>query len=106
MVMRVIGDLVGNAIKFTPESGRVSVRVMATGAGTRVEVQDTGPGIAPEYHARILEKFGQLEEDGQRKKLSTGLGLTFCKMAVGAHGRRIGVESTVGEGSTFWFELP
>jgi len=71
-----------------------------------IAVTDTGPGIPPEYHGKIFEKFGQVEARSHGQKHSTGLGLTFCKLAVEAHGGRIGVESAVGQGSTFWFVLP
>ena len=70
----------------------------------RVAVTDTGRGIAPEYHQKIFEKFGQAEL--HHKRLGTGLGLAFCKLAVEAHGGQIGVESEPGRGSTFWFTLP
>ena len=63
-------------------------------------------GVPVEYQARIFEKFGQVEARANRQKHSTGLGLTFCKLAVEAHGGSIGVESEVGKGSTFWFVLP
>ena len=70
----------------------------------RVTVTDVGPGIAPEYHQKIFEKFGQVEDRNNR--VGTGLGLAFCKLAVEAHGGRIGVDSEVGKGSTFWLVLP
>jgi signal transduction histidine kinase len=73
-------------------------------SGARVTVADRGPGIAPEMHARIFEKFGQAQPSATRS--GSGLGLTFCKLAVEAHSGRIGVESEVGKGATFWFELP
>jgi signal transduction histidine kinase len=79
------------------------VRVGRKRGGACIEVVDTGRGIPAEYHAKIFEKFGQLE-DGQH--IGTGLGLTFCKLALEAHGGGIGVESVVGEGSTFWCVLP
>ena len=63
-----------------------------------------GPGIAPEFHLRIFEKFGQVEAPNNRTGM--GPGLTFCKLAAEAHGGRIGVESDVGHGSTFWFTRP
>jgi signal transduction histidine kinase len=105
VIQRVVTNLVSNAVKFTPAGGEVTVRVQPAGEGVRLEVQDTGPGIAPEYHEKIFQKFGQVEERSQGRLPSTGLGLTFCKLAVEAHGGRIGVESSPGEGSTFWVEL-
>ena len=106
VIRRVIANLVANAIKFTPEGGEVQVRVAADGDGVQVAVTDTGPGIPAEYHEKIFEKFGQVETAGRRLHRSTGLGLTFCKLAVEAHGGGIGVDSVVGKGSTFWFTLP
>lgn len=104
IVRRVLANLVGNAIKFTPAEGLVRVLVRADGAVARIEVSDDGPGIAPEQHAAIFEKFGQVR--GDKTHLGTGLGLTFCKMAVEAHGGRIGLESERGKGTTFWLTLP
>jgi two-component system sensor histidine kinase/response regulator len=104
LLRRVLQNLLSNALKYTPESGTVRIVVTPTPSEVRVEVVDAGPGIAPEYHQRIFEKFGQVEDCLNR--LGTGLGLTFCKLAVEAHGGRIGVESEVGKGSTFWFTLP
>ena len=72
----------------------------------RVSVSDTGPGIPSEFHEKIFEKFGQVEAALHGAKHSSGLGLTFCKFAVEAHGGTIGVESAVGQGSTFWFVVP
>ncbi len=106
LVARIVANLVGNAIKFTPEGGRIAVSVEQDGAGAKLKVTDTGNGIPPEYHQKIFEKFGQVEARQQRKMYSTGLGLTFCRLAVEAHGGTIGVESDVGKGSTFWFTLP
>lgn len=102
VMIRVVSNLLANAIKFTPKAGTVTVRVGHRRGGACIEVVDTGRGIPAEYHARIFEKFGQIE-DG--KHLGTGLGLTFCKLALEAHGGDIGVESTVGKGSTFWCVL-
>jgi len=104
LIRRVLQNLLGNALKYTPEGGDVHIVVTPSDNEIRVAVTDTGPGIAPEEHQRIFEKFGQVENRDHR--LGTGLGLTFCKMAVEAHGGRIGVESEVGKGSTFWFTLP
>jgi two-component system sensor histidine kinase/response regulator len=106
LVMRIIANLVGNAIKFTPEGRTVTVSVERNVAGTRICVTDEGSGIPREYHEKIFEKFGQVEARQQGKMHSTGLGLTFCKLAVEAHGGKIGVESEIEKGSTFWFTLP
>ncbi len=106
VIRRVIANLVGNAVKFTPAQGVVRVAALADGAQVRVTVADTGPGIPPEYHEKIFQKFGQVDARKAGKMASTGLGLTFCKLAIEAHGGRIGLESAVGKGSTFWFVLP
>lgn len=104
VIRRVLTNLVGNALKFTPEGGHVRVAVSGDAGEARVEVVDHGPGIAPEYHGMIFEKFGQVRD--RKARLGTGLGLAFCKLAVEAHGGQIGVRSEVGRGSTFWVTLP
>jgi signal transduction histidine kinase len=104
LIRRVIQNLLSNAFSYTPADGNVSLAVSASASEIRIAVTDAGPGIAPEYHQRIFEKFGQVE--GRSNRVGTGLGLTFCKLAVEAHGGRIGVDSEVGKGSTFWFTLP
>jgi len=106
MIQRVIANLVGNAIKFTPREGKIGITVKREGDQAQVAVTDTGPGISPEYQEKIFEKFGQVEAAQVGQNRSTGLGLTFCKLAVEAHGGKIMVESRVGEGSTFRFWLP
>ena len=106
VMQRVIANLVGNALKFTPEEGEVSFAVTSGDGRVRCSVRDTGPGIVREHHQKIFEKYGQVEVRQAGQKVSTGLGLAFCKLAVEAHGGDIGVESEVGSGSTFWFELP
>jgi signal transduction histidine kinase len=104
LLRRVLQNLIGNAIKYTPFGGNVRVLITPFAGEVRIDVIDAGPGIAREHHQRIFEKFGQVA-DG-RNRQGTGLGLTFCQMAVEAHGGRIGVESEVGKGSTFWLVLP
>jgi signal transduction histidine kinase len=106
LIRRVIANLVANAMKFTPAHGQILVRVTADASGQNVSIADTGPGIPQEYHEKIFEKFGQAEASRAGAQRSSGLGLTFCKLAVEAHGGRIGVESVIGKGSTFWFTLP
>ena len=106
VIRRVVTNLVGNAVKFTPRGGQVRVEVVTGSSGPEVRVRDTGPGIPPELHERIFEKFGQANGNGKPRVRSSGLGLAYCKLAVEAHGGRIGVVSATGEGSTFWFSLP
>jgi signal transduction histidine kinase len=105
IMVRVVANLVANALKFTPAEARVTVRTSRRRGGATVEVIDRGPGIPPEYRERIFQKFGQVDAPQGRKPLSTGLGLAFCRLALDAHGGDIGVDSVVGEGSTFWFVL-
>lgn len=106
LIRRVIANLLGNAVKFTAPDGQVRVQVKSAKAGAEVRVQDDGPGIPADLQAHIFEKFGQALSKGGRAGRSSGLGLTFCKLAVEAHGGWIGVESEVGKGSTFRFTLP
>jgi signal transduction histidine kinase len=106
LIRRVIANLVGNALKFSPRGGEVRVLVAGGSAGTEIRVSDMGDGIPPEFHQRIFEKFGQVKGAGAPSARSSGLGLAFCKLAVEAHGGTIGVESLVGQGSTFVVRLP
>jgi signal transduction histidine kinase len=101
---RVLGNLLQNALKFTRDDGRIRITVGRKDSMARLEVTDTGPGIPAEYHGKIFEKFGQVVRDVRRH--SSGLGLTFCKLAVEAQRGQIGIESEPGKGSTFWFTLP
>jgi signal transduction histidine kinase len=105
-IVRVVQNLVSNALKLTPPGGEVKVALHGNEESLRIEVSDHGPGIAAEHHPKIFEKFGQLDTNVRQSIASSGLGLYFCKLAVEAHGGRIGVDSQVGQGSTFWLELP
>ena len=104
LLRRVLQNLLSNALKYTPADGEVRVIVTPLSSEIRIAITDTGPGIAPENQEQIFEKFGQVA-DGKNRQ-GTGLGLTFCKLAVEAHGGHIGVESKLGAGSTFWLTLP
>ena len=108
LVTRVLINLLGNALKFTPTSGQITVGAARDSDPkmVRFRVTDTGEGIPPEDIEKVFDKFGQVETRKAGRKQSTGLGLTFCKLAVEAHGGRIWVESSLGEGSTFFFTLP
>lgn len=115
LIDRVIGNLVGNALKFTPEQGRVTVRTAPCGepppehcrsGWVLLAVQDTGEGIPAQFHEKIFEKFGQVESRSAGIEMSTGLGLTLCRHVVEAHGGNIWVESEAGKGATFYVALP
>jgi len=106
VICRVMANLVANAISFTPPKGRIELDIRREGAAVVVSVTDTGPGVAPEHRERIFEKFAQVERKVDPRARSSGLGLTFCKLAVEAHGGRIGLDSPGRSGTTFWFTLP
>jgi signal transduction histidine kinase len=99
---QVFANLVGNALKFTPSGGRVSVRGWSAPPFVRFAVEDNGPGIAPEDQARVFDRFWH----ANRKEAGTGLGLCIAKSIVEAHHGEIGFESTVDVGSRFEFSLP
>jgi PAS domain S-box-containing protein len=108
LLRRALLNLLGNALKFTPRGGIVTVSA-AFDAGERAvvfAVGDTGEGIPAHQVRRIFDKFGQVEARKAGRRMSTGLGLTFCKLAVEAHGGRIWVESKLGKGSRFLFTIP
>ncbi|MBV9470633.1 MAG: response regulator [Abitibacteriaceae bacterium] len=107
-LLRTLVNLLSNAVKFTPETGSITIAVRLADNRDEVvfTVHDTGEGIPAEAFERIFEKFGQVETRQAGRKMSTGLGLTFCKMVVEAHQGRIWVESELGRGSTFSFTIP
>lgn len=99
-------NLIGNAIKYTPPGGSVTVDVSTEGNVLRVRVSDSGIGIAPEAHERIFEKFYRVTDPAVQAEEGTGLGLAIARDIVRIHGGTIRVESAVGRGSTFSVELP
>lgn len=104
---RIFQNLVANAIKFAGTSGSIEIRIGAEpDSGPWFEVADNGPGIPPEFHERVFEKFGQVNSRLAGHKFSTGLGLTFCRMAAEAQGGSIRLSSQVGVGTTFRVALP
>lgn len=114
LISRVITNLVSNSVKHTPRGSTISVNVTPAAAvvgapaetSVVIAIADNGEGIPKEFHEKIFEKFGTVEtRAGGAPKLSTGLGLTFCKMAVEAHGGRLWLESEQGKGATFFVAL-
>ncbi len=98
-------NLMENASKFTPVEGRIEVGAETNGTYVKYSIRDNGPGIAEADRERIFEKFTRLR-GGMERASGLGVGLAFCKLAVLGHGGQIGLESEVGEGTTFWLTLP
>jgi signal transduction histidine kinase/CheY-like chemotaxis protein len=104
---QILYNYLSNAIKFTPEEGRIAVRALPEDADYfRLEVQDTGIGIEPENLAKLFVEFQQLESATIKRHQGTGLGLALTRKIVEAQGGRVGVESSPGQGSTFSAILP
>jgi signal transduction histidine kinase len=106
-VTQVLINLLGNALKFTPAHGHITVTITRDGAAwVQVAVADTGPGIAAEEAAKIFDQFYQVAQVGTQRPPGTGLGLAISKTLVEMQRGRLWVESVVGRGSTFYFTLP
>ena len=103
-VARVVGNLLHNAIKFTPDGGIISISAEAVDDDVQVCVADSGPGVPRDEQARIFERF--YKQDRARTRGGTGLGLAIARHIVEGHGGRIWVESSPGEGARFFFTLP
>lgn len=99
-------NLIGNAVKYTPSGGSVSIDAQGEGSLVRVRITDTGIGIPPEFHERIFEKFFRVEDPRVDAEEGTGLGLAITREIVRLHGGFIRVESDAGVGTTFSVELP
>ena len=102
-IEQVISNFLGNAIKFTPDKGRVLLRAEEQGAQILVAVEDTGPGLPPGQLEHVFERFWQVRETA---KQGTGLGLAIAKAVIDGHQGRIWAESEVGRGSKFFFSIP
>ncbi len=105
-LQQVLANLISNAVKFSPPGGSVSLGSECRGAWVRIWVRDQGPGIAPEFHTRIFQKFSQADSSDSRQKDGTGLGLAISKELIEHMHGRIGFDSEPGEGACFWCELP
>ena len=100
---QVLGNLVGNAIKFTPKHGSILLRGEEVDGEVRIQVADTGPGIAADQLPHV---FGQFWQASRTDRRGIGLGLAIAKGIVESHDGRIWVESVLGQGSSFFFTLP
>ncbi len=105
-LVQVVVNLLSNAIKFSPRGGTISIKYQTTGNSIKVRVSDQGPGIPASRISAIFDRFEQIAPTDHSVKGGRGLGLAIAKSIVEAHGGTIGVESTEGAGSTFWFEFP
>jgi signal transduction histidine kinase len=103
---RVLDNLLGNALKFTPEGGRVSVTAAHSAAHVVWEISDTGIGIPPDQLAKIFQRFYQVDGSSKRRFGGVGLGLALVKEIVEAHDGTVEVISAVGQGTTFRISLP
>lgn len=99
-VLQVLGNLVGNALQFTPEGGRITLRTEVQGRVVSFTVEDTGPGIKPEHLPHVFEQYWKADSKG------TGLGLYLASSIVRAHGGELRVRSEEGRGSSFFFTIP
>ena len=106
LIRRVVANLVGNAVDFSPDGKPVRVLIARDNGDIEVRVSDEGLAVPAALRERIFQARGQVDAVRARARHSTGMGLTFCRLAVEAHGGRIGVDSEEGRGSTFWFRLP
>ena len=109
-ITHIVGNLLGNAIEFTPSGGRVWLRASRAhnerADAIVVEVGDSGVGIAPEHHDLIFREFAQVDSTPSRPHHGTGLGLTIARKLVELHGGRIWLESELGKGSRFFVTVP
>lgn len=102
-ILQLLSNLLGNAIKFTPDGGEVTIHARATDGHVHFAVRDSGPGIAPDHLPHLFDRYWQAHET---QSLGTGLGLFIAKGIAEAHGGRMWVESELGDGATFHFTLP
>ena len=104
-IFQVIYNLINNAINYTGKNKNVWVRQKVIGEKVRIEVTDSGEGIAPEALPYVWERYYKVDKTHKRAVMGTGLGLSIVKNILELHNADYGVESEVGQGSTFWFEL-
>jgi signal transduction histidine kinase len=105
-IAQVVANLLDNAIFHTPEGGSVVVSAQNSNTMLTIAVSETGPGISPQDMSLVFERFYRVDPSRTRSTGGTGLGLTIAKQLIEAHGGSIGVESSVNQGSRFYFNLP
>ena len=105
-MVRLFANILSNGIKYTPQHGTITIQATIRHDTILTGITDTGQGIPSEYLSTIFDRFAQVDRKRQGKAASVGLGLYFCKLVVEAHGGKIWAESTVGQGSTFYFTIP
>ncbi len=105
-VHQIIINMIGNAVKYTPKEGKVWVEASIAGDKVKISVSDTGVGIPPNKLEKLFERFERGEDAYSKSQEGTGIGLNLTRRLVELNGGRIGVESTVGKGSTFWILMP
>jgi len=103
---QVINNLLSNSVKFSPHGSVINIQITRHDQRIKISITDNGPGIPAETHSKIFEKFSQLDSSDTREKGGSGLGLNISRSIVEKHGGTIGLDSTVGVGSTFYFTLP
>ena len=103
-MLEILSNLLGNALKFSPNDTHIAARAEPSGDAMRFSVADGGPGIAADQIPHLFDRFWQ--GDRRKRRDGLGLGLYICKRLVEAHHGAIGCDSTPGAGTTFWFTLP
>jgi two-component system CheB/CheR fusion protein len=103
---QVFWNLLNNAVKFTPDGGLITIRQSLESGRVRLIVEDTGPGIEPEFLPHVFEMFRQADASNSRPHSGMGIGLALVRQLIGLHGGTVAVESVVGQGSRFTVELP
>ena len=103
---RILGNLVANAIKFSPPDSAVRIVGRAEPEHAVIEVRDQGPGIAPEHHERVFERFFRVDKGRARTLGGSGLGLSLVKHLCQTTGSNVGVRSNPGHGAVFWVSFP
>lgn len=105
-VVQVLINLITNAVKYSPEKGKVFVKAGLEGTDVKFSVKDQGPGIPRDMQSRIFERYQQLNQPSETQRKGFGLGLAICKALIEGHKGKIWVESTEGKGSNFCFSIP